>query len=374
MQKSFQGLKTILIVFISFFIIAFLILSGRSFFSIVNYQIKDIYHYFIFEISRPVNLSLINPNNINSWEFYKLNSQQNIVETYLDKITEENKNNVFIPSITSTIPLPTTTTHEAISTQTTNTTRVANTSTTTVYKTTTSSIKKPTITTTITTKPLPSISNFFNIFAYLRSILPVFPIFSNASSTTKVITTTITSEANNTIATTTKPHPIIVSSEENNSWKELIVKYPNKDFVFIPQFNVQAPLLSPKTKNLDLIYKDLRSGVVLFPGTANPGSGYSVILGHSSAYPWDPGDYRSVFSLLNKLNYGDPFFVYYQGQIYAFKVVAKKIFVPLKKDDGITTAQALPPRNKPTVILQSCWPVGVSSKRMAVQGELITEN
>lgn len=368
MQKSFQGLKTILIVFIGFFIIAFLILSGRSFFSIVNYQIKDIYHYFIFEISRPVNLSLINPNNINSWEFYKLNSQQNIVKTYLDKITEENKNNIFIPSITTTITVPTTIAYGTTSTQAPNTTKIVNTSTTTIYKTTTSSIKKP----TVTTKSLPSITNFFNIFAYLRSIIPIFPASSNVSSTTKVITTTITTKERTSISTVTTK--IATTPQNSETWKELIAKYPNKNFVFIPQFNVQAPLLSPKTKDLNLIYKDLRSGVVLFPGTANPGSGYSVILGHSSAYPWDPGDYRSVFSLLNELNYGDPFFVYYQGQIYAFKVVAKKIFVPLKKDDGITTAQALPPREKPTVILQSCWPVGVSSKRMAVQGELITGN
>jgi len=117
----------------------------------------------------------------------------------------------------------------------------------------------------------------------------------------------------------------------------------------------------------------LRKGVVLFPGSDAPGSGYSIILGHSSAYPWDPGDYRSVFSLLNELNYGDPFFVYYNKHIYAFKVVAKKL-VPLNKNNGLTTEQALPKRSKPTVILQSCWPLGASTKRMAVQGELIAEN
>ena len=312
MGKTALGLKTILFIFATFFVVAFLILSGRSFFSLINYQIKDIYHYFVFELNRPVNLSLINPNGLTSWGLYKLNNQKNIATTYLDSIQE-------VGNTTSTQPL---------------------------------------INTTSTTLTSPSYNSIFKFLSYLPSIL------------------TVTTKANNTIVTTTTTtsRPVIVPNKENNSWKELIAKYPNKDFVFIPQFNVQAPLLSPKTKNLDLIYKDLRSGVVLFPGTANPGSGYSVILGHSSAYPWDPGDYRSVFSLLNKLNYGDPFFVYYQGQIYAFKVVAKKIFVPLKKDDGITTAQALPPRDKPTVILQSCWPVGVSSKRMAVQGELITEN
>ncbi len=273
MRKSSLGLKTTFFLFATFFVVAFLILSGRSFFSLINYQIKDIYHYFIFELSRPVNLSLINPNSLTSWGLYKLNNQKEIATTYLDSAKQEN--------------------------------------------------------TVTTTKPLTTVS-------------------------------TISGS--------------IITPIENNAWKELIAKYPNKNFVFIPQFGVQAPLLSPKTKNLSLIYKELRNGVVLFPGTANPGSGYTVILGHSSAYPWDPGDYRSVFSLLNKLNYGDPFFVYYQGEIYAFKVVAKKIFVPLKKDDGITTVQALPPRDKPTVVLQSCWPVGVSSKRMAVQGELITEN
>jgi sortase (surface protein transpeptidase) len=282
MRTPFLGLKNILFVFSVFFIIAFLILSGRSFFSLTNYQIKDLYHYFIFELSRSVDLSLINPNSPTAWELYKTNSQKEIVTTYLNPVKKEN--------------------------------------------------------TTTTTKPF-----------------------------TSVIATPVTPTT--TIRSTVKVIPI-----EDDAWKELIAKYPNKDFVFIPQFGVQAPLLSPPNKNLSLIYKDLRKGVVLFPGTAAPGSGYSVILGHSSAYPWDPGDYRSVFSLLNKLNYGDPFFVYYQGNIYSFKVVAKKIFIPLKKDNGLTTAQALPPRDKPTVVLQSCWPVGASVKRMAVQGELITED
>ncbi|MCX6737376.1 MAG: sortase [Candidatus Parcubacteria bacterium] len=309
MRKSSLGLKTTFFLFVTFFVVAFLILSGRSFFSLINYQIKDIYHYFIFELSRPVNLSLINPNSLTSWGLYKLNNQKEIATTYLDSAKQEN-------TVTTTKPL-----------------------------TTVSTISGSIIT------PIENNAWKELIAKYPNKNFVFIPQFA-----------------------TTNPFSIIVPSEKNNAWKELIAKYPNKNFVFIPQFDVQAPLLSPKTKNLSLIYKELRSGVVLFPGTANPGSGYTVILGHSSAYPWDPGDYRSVFSLLNKLNYGDPFFIYYQGQIYAFKVVAKKIFVPLKKDDGITTAQALPPRDKPTVVLQSCWPVGVSSKRMAVQGELITEN
>jgi LPXTG-site transpeptidase (sortase) family protein len=321
MDKTFLDIRNIIVIFIVFFIGAFLILSGRSFFSIVSYQISDVYHYFVFEIDRPINLALINPNNLSSWDLYKSENRKTILQTYLNPL---NLNEDFLIPVTST--------------------------TTTKYN------------------PLEFVNSIFS-----EIIQPVNTLVTSSttkpknisSSTTKPLITTTTLK---TTATT------VPASQITSSWKALIAKYPDRNFVFIPQFGVQAPLLMPASKDLNLIYKDLRTGVVLFPGTSNPGSGYSVILGHSSAYPWDPGDYRSVFSLLSELNYGDPFFVYYNKHIYAFKVVAKKIFVPLKKDDGITTVQALPPRDKPTVILQSCWPVGVSAKRMAVQGELISED
>lgn len=301
-HNKFIGFKYILYFFCIFFIGAFLILSGRSFFSLVAYQIKDVYHYFLFEINRPVNLALINPNNLNSWQLYKAENRATILKTYLTPLES----------------LP---------------------------------------------KMSPSLSSVSNPVQLVQTFLP--EIFSLSTTSTSRFTT------KTSIAVTTTP----ASGQQNQtSWQSLIARYPNKNFVFIPQFNVQAPLLTPSSKNLSLIYDNLRKGVVLFPGSDNPGSGYSIILGHSSAYPWDPGDYRSVFSLLNELNYGDPFFVYYEGHIYAFKVVAKKTFIPLNKNNGLTTEQALPKRNKPTVILQSCWPLGASTKRMAVQGELIAED
>ncbi|HPS28392.1 MAG TPA: sortase [Candidatus Paceibacterota bacterium] len=301
MEHKFLGFKAIFITFCLFFIGIFLILSGRSFFSLLSYQIGDIYHYFLFELNRPVNLTLINPNNLNSWQLYKSENREAILKSYL-------------------LPL------------------------------------EP------SKSKIPTLSSLPNPVQLVQTILP--EIFSSSTTTSRPTTK---------ISTVTT---ISVASLEKNSqsWQALIAKYPNKNFVFIPQFNVQAPLLIPPSKNLSIIYNNLRKGVVLFPGSDKPGSGYSIILGHSSAYPWDPGDYRSVFSLLNELNYGDPFFVYYDGHIYAFKVVAKKTFIPLNKNNGLTTEQALPKRSKPTVVLQSCWPLGASTKRMAIQGELITED
>lgn len=302
MENKFIGFKHIFYIFCIFFISAFLILSGRSFFNLVTYQIKDVYHYFLFEINRPVNLALINPNNLNSWQLYKAESRTAILKTYLAPLESLKKASPSLPAVSNPVQL-------------------------------------------------------------VQALIP--EIFSSSTTTTSRFTT----KANISAAA------ISASAQYNlASWQSLIAKYPDKNFIFIPQFNVQAPLLTPTSKNLNLIYNNLRKGVVLFPGSDNPGSGYSIILGHSSAYPWDPGDYRSVFSLLNELNYGDPFFVYYEGHIYAFRVVAKKIFIPLNKNNGLTTEQALPKRSKPTVVLQSCWPLGASTKRMAIQGELITED
>jgi sortase (surface protein transpeptidase) len=41
-----------------------------------------------------------------------------------------------------------------------------------------------------------------------------------------------------------------------------------------------------------------------------PGGEYSIILGHSSRYPWEPGKYKAVFSLLNELTIGDRIYVF----------------------------------------------------------------
>jgi len=87
--------------------------------------------------------------------------------------------------------------------------------------------------------------------------------------------------------TTTLP-PLPREAQENN-------------LLELPQFGIKAPIWTVTSPDEKLIYQKLRQGVVLYPGSAAPGQGYTVILGHSSQYPWQPGRYKSVFSLLSQL-------------------------------------------------------------------------
>lgn len=139
----------------------------------------------------------------------------------------------------------------------------------------------------------------------------------------------------------------------------------------LPEFGIKAPIWKIDTPDLKLIYKKLKEGVVLYPGSAFPGQGYAIIIGHSSQYPWQPGKYKSVFSLLSELQVGDKIYVYWEQKPLVFEVAEKKIFLPWPKGNEITET-IFPPENEPILILQSCWPVGVAYKRVAVKTILIS--
>src|SRR5680860_484617 len=144
----------------------------------------------------------------------------------------------------------------------------------------------------------------------------------------------------------------------------------NSNLLEMPQFNIEVPILQVETSNPDIIYAKLKQGVVLYPGTDIPGKGYSIIIGHSSQYPWSPGRYKSVFSLLNELEQGDRIYVFWNQKPLVFEVKEKNIFLPWPKGTE-STETIFPPSDEITLILQSCWPVGIASKRIAVKTVLV---
>lgn len=143
------------------------------------------------------------------------------------------------------------------------------------------------------------------------------------------------------------------------------------NIIELPKFNIKAPIITVTNPDLDLIYKELKKGVVLYPGSSIPGQGYSIIIGHSSQYPWEEGNYKSVFSLLNELKPRDQIYIFWEQKPLVFEVVETKIFIPWPKGTE-TTETIFPPNNEESIlILQSCWPVGVASKRVAVKTVLV---
>lgn len=143
---------------------------------------------------------------------------------------------------------------------------------------------------------------------------------------------------------------------------------PDKATLIIGTIGVSVPIVFNTESDTKSIYKSLENGVVHYSDTPKPGmDGISIILGHSSAYPWYKGAYGSVFALLGKLKPGDKIYIKYSdGQTFAFSVKQSIIFSPFKKDARLTQIEK---SDWPTLVLISCWPIGTNYKRIAIQAE-----
>lgn len=144
----------------------------------------------------------------------------------------------------------------------------------------------------------------------------------------------------------------------------------SKDYVLvIPALGVKAPIVLEKSTDPDQIFNRLEEGVVHYNDSPLPGEpGVSLILGHSSAYPWYKGQYGSVFALLNKLQPGETFTVQNGSRTLTYKVTGSLVFHPFSKDKSIQQFEQASGSN---IILVSCWPVGTNFKRIAVKAQLI---
>ncbi|MBI2669865.1 MAG: sortase [Candidatus Yanofskybacteria bacterium] len=145
---------------------------------------------------------------------------------------------------------------------------------------------------------------------------------------------------------------------------------PDKAMLVIEKIGVSAPVVFGVSNDNDTIFKNLENGIVYYSNTPKPGlKGVSIILGHSSAYPWYKGKYGSVFALLGKLQLGDKFSVRYDdGRTFNFVVKQSVVFSPFADDSRLTQIEKSPGTS---LVLVSCWPVGTNYKRIAVQAELI---
>lgn len=147
---------------------------------------------------------------------------------------------------------------------------------------------------------------------------------------------------------------------------------PDQATLTIEQIGVSAPIVFGVNQNdFDEIYKNLSNGVVHFDATPKPGDqGTAMIIGHSSDYIWKHNQFAQVFALLGKLEIGDTFSVRYSdGRTFTFAVKQSFIFDPTKDNDAKLTE--LENNAKPTVLLETCWPVTSTAKRLVVQGEII---
>ena len=140
--------------------------------------------------------------------------------------------------------------------------------------------------------------------------------------------------------------------------------------VIIPKINVQAPVQYGLTDLSESAAQTaLENGPIHYPvegATAVPGQrGNIVVLGHSSADWFEPGNYKFIFVQLDRLNAGDLFYLDYQGVRYTYRVDRTEIIAP-------TQIGALNlGTDKPYATLVTCDPPGTATNRLLVIGEQI---
>jgi LPXTG-site transpeptidase (sortase) family protein len=133
----------------------------------------------------------------------------------------------------------------------------------------------------------------------------------------------------------------------------------------IPKINVHAPVVYEPSTNETTFETALQSGVVHYGNTAVPGqNGNVAIFGHSSNDWWQPGNYKFVFVLLDKLVPGDKILIDYQSKRYTYEVTGSSIVDP-------TDVAVLDQTPTPTISLITCTPPGTSWKRLVVTAKQI---
>lgn len=146
---------------------------------------------------------------------------------------------------------------------------------------------------------------------------------------------------------------------------------PNQATMIIDRIGVSAPVVFGVPPVNQTIYDNLGRGVIHYAVTPKPGQGgASVILGHSSLYPWQVNQFGAPFALLGKLEPGDRITVRYSdGRTYNYAMKKSIVFNPLQSEED-ERLQELERSPRPLLLLVTCWPINTTQSRLAVQAEL----
>lgn len=133
--------------------------------------------------------------------------------------------------------------------------------------------------------------------------------------------------------------------------------------IIISSIGVDAPVVFGVTSVAEQdVQTAMQSGVLHYGTTALPGqAGNGVYVGHSSGALWRPGNFKWVFTHLEKLQVGDVISVEYEGVKYSYRVFETWITAP-------TDLSVLEPTEVPVITLITCTPVGTSTNRFIVRG------
>lgn len=132
------------------------------------------------------------------------------------------------------------------------------------------------------------------------------------------------------------------------------------DYITISKIHAQAPLYFNVDPYNETAYKQiLKRGVAQAKGTSLPGQkGSMFVFAHSSGNPFEITKYNTIFFKLGDLRKGDEVLIKSNGKVYKYKVFDKKIVSP-------NSVEYLK-QTKNQLIIQTCWPIGTSLKRLLI--------
>lgn len=134
--------------------------------------------------------------------------------------------------------------------------------------------------------------------------------------------------------------------------------------VVIPSIYLDEPIIYNVDPNDEIAYTQaLKKGIAHASGTKLPGyGGLGYYFAHSSN-PSFARQYNAIFYLLGKLKIGQNITLWHEGKRYDYVVIKTLVTTP----EDISFLATIYP--KETVVLQTCWPPGTSSKRLLVFAE-----
>ena len=146
---------------------------------------------------------------------------------------------------------------------------------------------------------------------------------------------------------------------------------PDHATITIDRIGVSVPIVFGVPPVNEEIYKRLTDGMVHYSVTPKPGqSGASVILCHSSLYPWQVNKYGAPCALIGKLKPSDRITIRYEdGRVFNYYMRQSIVFNPLQGDTDPRLAE-IEKGPRPLLFLVTCWPVNTTQSRFALQAEL----
>jgi sortase A len=140
-----------------------------------------------------------------------------------------------------------------------------------------------------------------------------------------------------------------------------------KDYgISIPNIYIDEPVVFNVDPNDKAAYTTaLKKGIAHASGTAFPdNSGIGYYFAHSST-PEFKNQYNAIFYLLGKLKAGDEVFIWHEGKRYEYQVTRQQI------TEAADTSFLNTNYSHETIVMQTCWPPGTTSKRMLVFAERV---